>query len=224
MIQVPTTLGISAADERGSTFTSAPIEMVNSNQSFTIENQHSYITSTKTEVMDTPSSAFKTELEPNSGTFPSCSTVSVKDSISITCADDLIEPPVGRGPFRCPTCNKAFLKWPQLRRHKLEHLDEKLHKCTLCSETFNYEENLKIHMLIHEAETTGCLQCQLCPTKFSRLASLKSHLRVHEKEENIVCQECGDEFPTKARLETHLGINICETVSYCLKHAFHVLM
>ena len=129
----------------------------------------------------------------------------VKLTPSISPSATLIEPPIGKGPFRCTVCNKEFLKWPQFRRHKTEHLDEKSFKCRLCPMTFNFEINFQLHCMVHEAEKDGVLQCQVCPAKFSRLASLKSHLRAHEKDENLVCQECGDEFQTQARLESHMG-------------------
>ena len=119
--------------------------------------------------------------------------------------DDHVDSPVGKGPFKCDVCTKVFPRWPQLKRHKAEHEDDKVFRCSKCSLTFNYDSNLKVHTLLHSAEESGCLECQLCPAKFSRLASLKSHLRVHEKDDNLLCSECGDEFPTKARLEAHLG-------------------
>lgn len=115
------------------------------------------------------------------------------------------------GPFHCNICQKDFPKWPSFRRHKLEHLDEKSFRCDQCPSSFNYEANLKLHGMLHEAEKSGSLQCQVCSTKLSRLASLRSHIRIHEKEENLVCAECGDEFPTKGRLEAHLGKD-CEIV------------
>ncbi|CAG7838417.1 unnamed protein product, partial [Allacma fusca] len=114
-----------------------------------------------------------------------------------------VEPPIGKGPFKCNICGRIFQKLPQLKRHKVEHLDDKVLRCQKCPLTFNYEANLKVHVLLHEAEDSGCLQCQMCPAKFSRLASLKSHLRVHEKDDDLICPECGDEFPTRARLEAH---------------------
>lgn len=110
-----------------------------------------------------------------------------------------------QGPFHCSICDKEFMKWPSFRKHKATHLDEKLYHCKLCPSSFNFETNLTLHGMFHEAEVSGCLQCPVCSIKLSRLVSLKSHLRAHEKEENLLCVECGDEFPTKGRLDAHLG-------------------
>lgn len=117
-----------------------------------------------------------------------------------------VEPPIGKGPYQCKDCSKIFPKWPQFKRHKAEHLDEKFYRCSLCPMNFNFEINLTLHQMIHEAEISGCLECQECPAKFSRLASLKSHVRVHAQEEHYVCSECGEECATKARLDTHIGL------------------
>jgi predicted RNA-binding Zn-ribbon protein involved in translation (DUF1610 family) len=119
-----------------------------------------------------------------------------------------IQPPIRKGPHRCPDCGKSFPKWPQFKRHQAEHLDEKGFRCSLCPMSFNFEVNLQLHVMIHEAEESGCLECKMCPAKFTRMASLRSHVRVHEKEENLVCPECGDEFATKARLDMHIGSKI----------------
>lgn len=142
---------------------------------------------------------------PSCGSSQKLNTTEIENQQPDPVPDFLHDPPLGKGPYRCTDCEKVFLKWPQFKRHKSEHLDIKKFQCPLCSMSFNHEVNLKLHEMIHEAELSGCLECKLCPAKFSRLASLKSHIRVHEKEENLVCVECGDEFATKARLDTHLG-------------------
>lgn len=115
------------------------------------------------------------------------------------------EPPAKKGPHKCPICSKVFTNWLPFRRHRQEHLNEKPFVCKLCRESFNFEENLKLHEMMHEAESSGCLKCRVCEVKFLRFASFKNHLRVHEKDELCVCQECGDEFSTMAMLKSHIG-------------------
>jgi len=135
---------------------------------------------------------------------PSQSSFKLRPNLPIIVSED-IEPPIGKGPHVCSDCGKTFLKWAHFKRHKAEHLDEKSFRCSVCSMSFNYESNLTLHTMIHDAEANGSLECKMCPAKFSRMASLKSHVRVHEKEENLVCTECGDEFATEVRLQNHLG-------------------
>lgn len=134
------------------------------------------------------------------GTNQSCENTQI-----ISTATNSIEPPVKKGPHRCPICSKLFTNWLPFRRHRQEHLNEKPHVCKVCRESFNFEVNLKLHEMIHEAESSGCLQCRVCEVKFLRFASFKNHLRVHEKDELCVCQECGDEFSTMAMLKSHIG-------------------
>ena len=43
-------------------------------------------------------------------------------------------------------------------------------RCTECSVSFNYEENLILHMATHDPNNTVCPECG---KKFSRMASLK---------------------------------------------------
>ncbi len=123
----------------------------------------------------------------------------------ISAASSSIGPPIKKGPHRCPICSKVFANWLPFRRHRQEHLNEKPHVCKVCRESFNFEVNLNLHEMIHEAESTGNLQCRVCEVKFLRFASFKNHLRVHEKDELCVCQECGDEFSTMAMLKSHIG-------------------
>ena len=87
---------------------------------------------------------------------------------------------------------KEFPKWNQYQRHIKTHEEEdKPWRCPKCTQTFNVEDNLHLHMAIHDPENPVCPECG---KKFSRLASLKAHLMLHEKEENLMCPECGDEF------------------------------
>lgn len=87
---------------------------------------------------------------------------------------------------------KEFPKWNQYQRHLKTHQEEdKPYRCPKCTQTFNVEDNLHLHMAIHDPENPVCPECG---KKFSRLASLKAHLMLHEKEENLMCPECGDEF------------------------------
>jgi transcription elongation factor Elf1 len=39
--------------------------------------------------------------------------------------------------------------------------------------------------------------CLTCNRTFMRLASLKAHTMVHEKEENLFCEQCGEECITQ---------------------------
>jgi len=84
---------------------------------------------------------------------------------------EVIEPPIGRGPFVCSICFKSFQGYQQFRKHKTSHLDEKPFRCVDCGAQFNFEMNLKLHTMVHDAFHSGNLQCQVCLAKFSRLGT-----------------------------------------------------
>ncbi|KAJ8880336.1 hypothetical protein PR048_016803 [Dryococelus australis] len=105
-----------------------------------------------------------------------------------------IEPPVGKGPYKCPMCIQVFVKWAQLRRHVKSHKEDKPFICRLCPASFNVEANLVLHEATHDRENPRCPECH---RKFSRIASLKAHIIVHEREESLFCPACGDEFATQ---------------------------
>ncbi|XP_063221108.1 zinc finger protein 236-like [Bacillus rossius redtenbacheri] len=113
-----------------------------------------------------------------------------------------IEPPVGKGPYKCPICVHVFAKWAQLRRHVKMHKEDKPFVCPLCPASFNVEANLVLHEATHERDDPRCPECH---RKFTRIASLKAHIIVHEREESLFCPACGDEFATQAQLERHMN-------------------
>ncbi|XP_061162375.1 zinc finger protein 236-like [Saccostrea echinata] len=114
-----------------------------------------------------------------------------------------IKPPVGKGPFKCETCDKSFPKWPQYQRHMKAHEEDKPFRCPHCAMSFNVNDNLKLHVATH-VPANGEPTCPECGKKFSRIASLKAHIMLHEKEENLMCTECGDEFSLQSQLDKHM--------------------
>lgn len=59
-----------------------------------------------------------------------------------------------------------------------------MYKCEKCSESFDLEENFKIHKAFHWENTNDKgYECPVCDRKFTRGASFRSHLQVHMKDE-----------------------------------------
>lgn len=124
--------------------------------------------------------------------------------IPITTAEAVIKPPVGKGPYRCETCDKVYPKWNQLQRHIRTHDDDKPFRCTVCNDSFNIEANLKLHLATHPQNDNRQPTCPECGKTFTRTASLKAHIILHVKEESLMCTECGDEFSLQGQLVRHM--------------------
>ena len=57
------------------------------------------------------------------------------------------------------------------------HVQEKPHKCSLCSKSFPTPGDLKSHMYVHSGSWP--YKCDLCSRGFSKQANLKNHLLLH---------------------------------------------
>ncbi|KAK3919206.1 Zinc finger protein 236 [Frankliniella fusca] len=124
--------------------------------------------------------------------------------------EDVMDPPVGKPPYKCDTCDYEAALWGRLKRHKESHKNEKPHRCKVCGASYNVEANLTLHMATHNQEQLKCPECQ---REFSRVASLRSHLMLHEREDNLFCTECGDEFALQYQLDSHVMEHQDEWVS-----------
>ncbi|XP_069098797.1 uncharacterized protein [Pleurodeles waltl] len=56
---------------------------------------------------------------------------------------------VGPGPYTCPACGMIFERFTPFRKHQAKHKDLRLHKCTVCGDTFDRKFRLLDHKKTH---------------------------------------------------------------------------
>ncbi|KAF5278371.1 hypothetical protein FQA39_LY05860 [Lamprigera yunnana] len=103
--------------------------------------------------------------------------------------------------FKCPQCDLVLEKLCLYRKHMEMHKNTKKYKCDQCSNSYNVEVNLKLHMSLHVKSRPTC---PVCDKKFQRLASLKAHIIVHEVDETFTCIHCLSEFDLEDDYNNHM--------------------
>jgi uncharacterized Zn-finger protein len=69
--------------------------------------------------------------------------------------------------YKCAQCEKMFYDRTKLRRHQIVHSGEKRYECGICGTKFTLEQNLRVHMRIHQ--------------NFTPFAQFKNHVNVYSQ-------------------------------------------
>lgn len=75
----------------------------------------------------------------------------------------------------CYTNNSLFFEWKLVKMISL--LQDKPHKCNLCSKSFPTPGDLRSHMYVHSGSWP--FKCHICSRGFSKHTNLKNHLFLH---------------------------------------------
>uniref|UniRef100_A0A182J2G7 Uncharacterized protein n=1 Tax=Anopheles atroparvus TaxID=41427 RepID=A0A182J2G7_ANOAO len=99
--------------------------------------------------------------------------------------------------YVCPTCNKHFRSYNNLKVHEPIHTGMKAYICETCGKRFSGRTNLWQHRLTHSELRQ--FRCKLCPKVFKRRGGLTQHVRAfHMKIKPYRCTTCGYEYALKA--------------------------
>jgi Zinc finger, C2H2 type/Zinc-finger of C2H2 type len=83
--------------------------------------------------------------------------------------------------FDCYQCNVKCKSPKQLEGHiKRMHMEKRKFPCTICSETFTYQVQLKRHTYIHSGEWPA--RCEVCQKGFYTDRQLNVHMNNHRRQ------------------------------------------
>ncbi|CAL4233325.1 unnamed protein product, partial [Meganyctiphanes norvegica] len=114
--------------------------------------------------------------------------------------------------FVCTVCDRGYGTKYDLDRHvTMIHRGKWFrkksingeHVCEKCQISFNSENDLKAHTVIH-IKGKKPFACTICNYKSCSIPALKTHLTMHTDEHLRFCLHCGKEYPYKSQLLIHL--------------------
>ncbi|XP_041369061.1 zinc finger protein 37 homolog [Gigantopelta aegis] len=110
--------------------------------------------------------------------------------------------------FTCNVCNKEFNYNNSLKTHMMIHLNERPHKCSMCSKGFVTRQALKAHEESYHVSEKN-YQCDIC-LKFYKSEHLRNvHRRRHTDDVNrFMCDICGRQFMFKSNLDAHVFVHM----------------
>ena len=136
----------------------------------------------------------------------------------------------------CRVCKRAFNNPISLRRHEYSHREKKF-KCSSCRESFNFNSELKTHLIQHQhrarhlcafpgcgklfknksdlsrhgkIHTATAIQCPDCEYSSKDQRNFNSHRRSHSKIELYFCNKCDEGFVFNTQKLRHMAQNTCQ--------------
>lgn len=117
----------------------------------------------------------------------------------------------GERPYQCLKCPKSFSRSTQLKDHQRTHTGERPFQCTECGKTFTHSSNLIHHRRTHTGEKPH--KCNMCPKSFSQSSDLNRHQRTHMAGDRPhQCTRCHRTFIYKSQLRMHSRVHVVEDI------------
>lgn len=108
---------------------------------------------------------------------------------------------IGKKPWKCNECEKAFSYYSAFVLHQRIHTGEKPYECNECGKAFSQSIHLTLHQRIHTGEKP--YECNECGKTFSRSSNFAKHQRIHIGKKPYKCSECGKAFIHSSALIQH---------------------
>nr|XP_012225228.1 PREDICTED: oocyte zinc finger protein XlCOF6.1-like [Linepithema humile] len=126
-----------------------------------------------------------------------------------TCTrEDVLYKKLVSGNYICDICQIVFKQKGKILRHiTSKHSFHRPFKCAICSKSFKYKCDLKMHRLVHQEMDSSSLHCcNKCDYRGRTKSNLKAHyIRRHTDEYRFACEHCGKRFKIEWDLKFHLG-------------------
>ena len=111
----------------------------------------------------------------------------------------------------CTICSDVFMLESDLKKHSETKHGSQTLGCKFCDSVFKNESDLKVHIQnMHEQITIRT--CEQCGVEFMSRVNLEKHILIHKQKANY-CAQCSSEFVTKSELKEHIN-QVHEKKSY----------
>ena len=106
--------------------------------------------------------------------------------------------------FKCEICDYITAFESDMKRHKIQHVDEKMWDCTNsnCDRSFKRKSDMTSHAKTHTNDDQKC-PAQGCDYSNKDPRNLKQHMKCHSNVKPLKCPMCQERFKHYQQLKRH---------------------
>lgn len=118
--------------------------------------------------------------------------------------------------FSCDDCGKTFVAESKLKRHKIQHVSEKVFSCPVCDTANRYRSEICVRKHMRRCHPEKFVEyygwdvkvvkyvCEVCDKSCPTRGDLAKHMRTHTNERPYKCQYCPSAFKQRRHLKEHM--------------------